>query len=788
MAGGGREVGGGRNGGPHSSVGGRRTPQSEIRRSIRSFPSSRRPPSDRASAPDRVSASAARAASSSSSSASASAAAPSHPRDAGDVGLFTVPNLLRPPDFLSLASSATLRCDSLRSSVRSRLESGSSAATVSDAIDTLHILDEISNAVCSVIDAAELCRNAHADPEWRDYADRAFEMLSSYIAELNGDDALYRSLLAVCSDPGVFGALGEEERRMATMLRREFERDGIHLPPEERGEIQEITGHVVRLESLFNANISSCRRLFDADKEAVEAVMPRHVLESAVAPQDNPLRATVSTDPHVANSLLKYSSSPSLRREVFMETNTTCPENLEVLDALVAQRHLLATRQGFSSYAERMLKDRMAGDQRTVYDFLERMRGGCAGQYKEDMELISLAKRQLEDDGTVEAWDVPFYSGVLKANVCGDGADHNVLGGYFNVDNCIEGMRVLVDRLFGIDMEELPLSRGERWDIPSDDADGPDENSNGIRKFSFSHPTEGPLGTLYLDLHPRPGKYGHAAHFTVRCGCASRSEDGTIGGGGVASDEMEYQLPIVALVCNLSPPHSSTIGPDGGRVSLLSHAEVETLLHEFGHALHSLLSRTSFQHLSGTRAAMDFIETPSHVFEGYAWEPSFLDVIGRHYVTGDPIPKEVVTDLLRSRNAFRSVEVQNQLVYSAFDQALFGERQSPSPVSTTDLFRRLHGDHGVPHADGTHWHSRFGHLVTYGAGYYGYLYSSVFASDIWTTTLGGDGGDPMGRRGGMKIWKEMLAHGGARDPGAILKNLLGRDSEVGGFFGQMRWR
>ena len=301
---------------------------------------------------------------------------------------------------------------------------------------------------------------------------------------------------------------------------------------------------------------------------------------------------------------------------------------------------------------------------------------------------------------------------------------------------------------------------------------------------------------MYLDLHPRPGKFGHAAHFTIRCG-RIRPEDGVPARRGEAGGaNADGQLPIVALVCNLSPP---TPGLDE---TVLSHSEVETLFHEFGHGLHSMLSRTAFQHLSGTRAAMDFVETPSHLIEAFARDPSFLSsTLARHHATGEPMSVRAARHLALSHADFRGVEVQSQIVHSKFDQALFG----PEPCSpglggetSAEAWGRLHAEAGVPMAKGTHWHTRFGHLVTYGAGYYGYLFAQTWASDVWRSNLapllaagaGEEGPGPGGsaarlRDEGTKVWKGMLVHGGARDPKDMIRDVLGREPGVGAFFDEM---
>ena len=221
-----------------------------------------------------------------------------------------------------------------------------------------------------------------------------------------------------------------------------------------------------------------------------------------------------------------------------------------------------------------------------------------------------------------------------------------------------------------------------------------------------------------------------------------------------------YQLPIVALVSNLS----------AGRDGSLTHGEVETLFHEFGHALHSLLSRTKFQHMSGTRASMDFVETPSHLMENFVWDPRFLNIMARHCDTGAPKPNHMIQQLVKSRYEFHAIERRNQIIYAMFDQKLFGKQVDKTGSTTIQLFDQLHKDYGVPHLPGTHWHTRFGHLVTYGAGYYGYLFSQVFATDIWKVCFEEN---CLSREAGDRFWHQILAHGGAKDPWQMLTDMLG---------------
>lgn len=707
-------------------------------------------------------------------SASASARAPPFLRadesaeSADAPGLFSVPGLNHPGDFLRLAKRAMHESDDLRSA-----GGGSShVASRSEAVDTLYRLDQISKTVCNVIDAAELCRSAHASPEWREAAHQAFAVLQDYIGSLNADQDLYRSLASVAAGGGVgqdgvwdggggggwYGSLTEEEKRFCFLLKREFELDGIHLPADEREFVRELHNRVTTLETLFTSNITNSQKTFWVDAGLVESVLPRHVLQAngAVYSSDvdgggNGRRVQLTADTPITHSLTSYAPDGNVREQVYMETMTSCSENLEVLDALIDARHQLARSLGFESYSHRFLQDKMAQSPEAVSGFLNDLQARIQPAYRQEMELLSRAKMQMEGSANIEPWDIKFYVKLLKAQ---GGVDPNELAPYLSLSNCLDATQTLVHRLFGIRMEEVELVPGERWDVANEDEDPKAPKEEQIRKFVFFQEDGKELGLMYLDLHPRPGKYTHAAHFTVRCGCR------------VNGPNSEFQTPIVALVCNMNT----------GQASFSSHQEVETFLHEFGHALHSLLSRTNFQHLSGTRAAMDFVETPSHWMEHYAWDAEFLPLLART-ANGEVIPDSMIRAMAQSRNQFRFLEMQNQIVLASFDQVIFGPTNGHggNRISPQQVWASAHRAYGVPFADDTHWFTNVGHLVTYGAGYYGYLYSQVFASGIWNQLFHSKS---MQRGSGEKIWKKLLQHGGARDANVMLEDLLGHKPTV----------
>ena len=685
-------------------------------------------------------------------------------------GLFSIPGLHSPNDFLFLAHEAISRCNDIRQLLKNRPKPEFSSfsqfnslqqSNKRNAIEVLHQLDSLSKEVCNVIDAAELCRCVHSSSQWRESASKAFQLISEYISDLNADDGLYDCLRNhITSDPKTFGDLTEEQQRMAILLKNEFERDGIHLPQSDRDELKKMLHHITNLESAFSNNITTKKKFFGLQRGEVLRIIPPHILDASVPEyekkDENTNQITISSDSHITNTLLKYSPNQSLRKEVYMQSQTSCPENLDVLQALIEQRYQVAKKLGFDSYAHKFLADKMARSPENVYTFLNKMNHNIKDGTKHEMNIISSAKKMLENDPTIFPWDISFYTGLIKTQK--HELDLSEISPYLSVENCIIGMKLLVKSLFGLRIEEMPMTESETW-VFNDDKD--DHSHTGIHKLILFHgETDEKIGTFYLDLYPRNDKYVHAAHFTVRCGCAINTDD-----------PPEFQLPIVALVCNLSSPN-----PDN--ISLLSHSETETLFHEFGHALHSLLSRTTYQHLSGTRAAVDFVETPSHLMEYFCWDFEFLSSIAKHYSNGDMIPSSLLEKLIESRFSFPYIDIQTQIVYALFDQELFGIPHS-SKMSSTEIFSRLHIENHLPYAEGTHWHTRFGHLVTYGAGYYGYLYDQVFAADIWESCFAGD---PLNQRNGQLLWNQMLTHGGARDPNTMLENVLGRKPNVNAFF------
>ncbi|XP_027103929.1 mitochondrial intermediate peptidase, mitochondrial-like isoform X2 [Coffea arabica] len=615
-------------------------------------------------------------------------------------------------------------------------------------------MDEISDTVCSVIDSAELCRATHPDREFVEEASEASLRINEYIHHLNTNHCLYMAVVKAEQDSHL---LNEEAQRVAHHLRLDLEKAGIHLPSEQLDRANQLNMEIVQLCREFNENIINDPGHMD--------IFPASHIPKKLHHLARPIYRTTSgafggsawsmtnmkekgfrlpTDPNTLSSILQWVSDAEIRKTAYIQGNSAPLGNLGVLDKLIAARHEFAQIMGHSSYADLAVHSSMASSPDVVLSFLLEMSEIVRPRADEEFKTIWNFKRERSGQlyGDLEPWDETYFTAIMKSAAYD--LDSSVVASFFPLSQCLEGLKVLAESLFGVTFHHIPLAPGESWH--------PD-----VIKVALHHPDEGDLGYLYLDLKSRKNKHPVCAHFAIK--------------GGRRLSETDYQLPIVALVCNFlgSKP-----------ASLLNHWEVETLFHEFGHALHSLLSRTDYQHFSGTRVVIDFAETPSNLFQYYAWDFRILKTFARHYSTGDVIPEDLVKSMRGAKDMFSGTELQRQIFYALIDQKLFGEEAS-SMRDTASLVAELKRQHtSWKHVDGTHWHTRFGHLASYGAGYYSYLYAKCFAATIWQKICEED---PLSLAAGSAIRHKFLQHGGAKDPGDILNDLVGKrilNSRYGG--------
>lgn len=646
--------------------------------------------------------------------------------------------------------------------VRQRTADNRRNPSLETKVDLVRTLDRISATICSVVDPAELCRNTHPSEEWVGAAEDCYAQLSTLIHHLNTDTSLYHATATVTNDgdgDSAFERLTPEQQIAARAFKLEFELSGIHLPDDKRMKVVAINEDITALAYEFSVAASSGEDLSGTSLRLDESSIASLPPKLAKSVRRVGTQAVLPLNPNVLTTVLQHVENGALRRQAFVLSQRHSPRALKLLDALLLKRDELAQVLEFPSYAALSLANRMAKKPSTVHHFLDDLSRLVKGKADKEIDLLKGLKRQKEGaqdggDTTIYGWDRLFYSEMCKTKTN--------LNEYFSLGHCMAGLNTIVSNLFGLSLDVVPMDQSETWH-PS------------VRKIRVTHETEGTVGYVYMDLFSRPNKFSHAANFAIQFSHLHATDAGNAGDSSATAkpwlaSELSggYVLPRVALVCNFGA------GPTAQRPSLLSHHDVETLFHEFGHTLATMLSRTEFQHVAGTRAQLDFVETPSTLMEYYAYSPRVLSLFARHWRTGAPIPESDLAALQANAARFGGMEAQLQVLYSMMDLRFHDAH--PLPASTTDILRELQNRYySIPYAEGTNMQASFGHLSGYGAGYYSYLFCRVFSANIWHRCFEHD---PLNRQMGERYRAEILRYGGAKDPNEMMRALLGTEPSV----------
>ncbi|PRP76373.1 mitochondrial intermediate peptidase [Planoprotostelium fungivorum] len=573
-------------------------------------------------------------------------------------------------------------------------------------LTTNHSLTGREN-ICLSHDPAELCRSVHPNIEHRRAATKAVEKVSNYVHRLNTDVQVYRSMKRASEE---YEGEEGEERDVIVSLVKESEVSGIHLPDAERDQVVDLHGRIQQLGHIFQQNIHTPdeRHLLVTEEQAKS--LPGSIVERRGRD------LYVSGD--YADHVLQHSRDSELRKKAYIMSLTAVPNNVAVVEDILELRGRLSKVLGFKSYAESVLSNhRMMSSPRQIHDFLLELSHKIRPLARQELKVLEEMKKK-EDPQGGEPWDVKFYSKLFSDS---QKVGKVELREYLGRDRCIDALDVLTSHLFGINTQRIPFEKKLRL------SEGGNE-----------------IGIVYLDLYNREDKIGNFATHAIRFPVVD--EQGEL-----------VETPRVTLVGNMEDNKQ------------WSHSDLETLFHEFGHCLASLLSRTKMYHLSGTRCPLDFAEFPSTLFENFAWDYRVLSLFAQHKDTGEVLPQSVWESFVQSKRAFRLTETEMQIANAIFDLEVHGAW--PLALSTTELLHEIRSKYtSIPHARETHWHSTFGHLIDYASGYYSYLYSRVLSTAVWQYRFAEE---PLDREEGERLRRMILEYGGTGDTMTLFQRYLG---------------
>ncbi|KDE41380.1 Oligopeptidase A [Nitrincola lacisaponensis] len=577
------------------------------------------------------------------------------------------------------------------------------------------------------------------------------QKLSAYWTEMGQHKGLFEAYERLASSD-TYAQLEPAQQKVLEHALRDFRLSGIALPAEQQQRYAEIQQRLSALTSKFSENVLDATQGWYYHTETVEDLkgLPEDAIEAAAtAAQQRELSGWVITlDFPAYYAVMTYADQAALREKLYRAYSTRASDqgpnagrwdNGPVMDEILALRHELAQLLGFSHYADYSLATKMADTGQQVIGFLQDLAEKSRPVALQDLaELTAFATEQ---DGLEQLmpWDISYYAEKLKQSRYQ--VSQQQLRPYFPLPKVLNGLFAIVERLFGVQVEEQ--ASVDAWHAD-------------VRLFRLSRDGD-TLAYCYLDPFARSNKRGGA--WMADCRDRRRLANG------------ELQLPVAYLVCNFTPPL-------GDKPALLTHDEVTTLFHEFGHGLHHMLSRVDYPEVSGINGvAWDAVELPSQFMENWCWEPEGLALMSGHYETGEPLPQALLDNMLAAKHFQAGMMMVRQLEFSLFDFQLHQQYQ-PGQTNVQQVLDRVRDQVAVirPPEENRFQHS-FSHIFAggYAAGYYSYKWAEVLSADAFSRF---EEEGIFSAEAGADFRRHILEKGGSEEPMNLFVAFRGREPSV----------
>ncbi len=530
------------------------------------------------------------------------------------------------------------------------------------------------------------------------------------------------------------------DKRLLDEFLLAFKRNGLDLTADKRKLFIEKRKRIVELETEFSKELIEWNDWAEFTLEQLEGLPESFVQRLEKTPQGKYKVTVKYPDYYPFMDNAKNAEARRILEEKFL--NRGGKKNLARFDETLRLRSETAQMLGYPNHAAYVLDDRMAKTPEAVSAFLKRVGDRLQIQGKSDLAGLVAAKNEelgSKSDGKIHSHDWRYYDNQIKKRK--HHIDTQLIKEYFPIDVVAKGMFEIYQTLLGVKFQEdrsLP-----KW-------------HSDVTPYRVTKDGKA-VAIFYMDLFPREGKYGHAAAFTLIQGCIN--------------DDQSYQLPISAIVANFNPPSAQ-------KPSLLEHGEVETLFHEFGHIMHQVLTTAKYASLAGTSVKRDFVEAPSQMLENWVWEVPTLTKLSGHYQNkSKPLPTDQMQRLIKAKLLNVGIKYLRQLLFASIDLRYHTQPTKDSTQVYADLAREIML---IPIPKNTLPQAGFGHLMGgYDAGYYGYLWSEVYAQDMFTRF---EKEGLLNAKTGADYLKWILQKGGELEPMDLITHFLGRAPNEEAFF------
>ncbi|MGB7933655.1 MAG: oligopeptidase A [Gammaproteobacteria bacterium] len=632
--------------------------------------------------------------------------------------------------------------------VRELLESNTHY-TWENLVEPLEAMDDRINRAWSPVSHMNAVVNTEA---LREAYNACLPKLSEYSTEMGQNEDLYRAFRQI-ADGEDYIRLDTAQKKIIDNALREFRLSGIELNQAARDRYKAIMQDLSKLTSSFSDNVLDATNAWhkQIDDEGLLAGLPASALalarQTAARRQLDGWVLTLEFPSYYP--VMTYADNRALREELYTAYVTRAsdqgPEagkwdNAATMEQILALRHEAATLLGFDNYAERSLATKMAESTGHVTNFLNDLAMRSKAAAEMELEEVRTYARERHGMKDLQPWDIPYYSEKLRLQKYAISQEE--LKPYFPEPRVVDGLFSIVERLYGITIEQI--EGVYTW---HEDA-----------RFYRIHDEAGELrGEFFLDLFARPHKRGGA--WMDECITRRKTSDG-------------LQTPVAYLVCNFSPP----IGEDP---ALLTHDEVTTLFHEFGHGLHHMLTRVDYAGVSGiSGVAWDAVELPSQFMENWCWEREALELIAGHYQTGETLPEPLYQRMRTARNFQSAMQMVRQLEFALFDFHLHRDYDPNRGARVHETLEAVREQVAVIRPPAfNRFENSFTHVFSggYAAGYYSYKWAEVLSADAFSAF---EETGIFDRDTGSKFLTSILEQGGSREPMELYVDFRGREPTI----------
>lgn len=598
---------------------------------------------------------------------------------------------------------------------------------------TFGAYDEISNSLGKAYSNAHMMYWVSTDSITRAKGLEGSQKIDSLFTDISSDRAIYNKFQEyVASEEGK--TIDGPKKMLIERTLEEFTQSGVNLNPKDLATFKKLSLEIKELSAKFTTNMNTAQESLVLNEQEVDGLSEN--FKDTYRLEDGSYKIPVINA--TSSQIMNNATSSNVRKAyVVKKNNIAADQNLPILDSLISKRYQLAKIMGYKSYAEYNLQSKMVKTPQRVWNFLDNLVVESKSKALQEMDLLKTVRNQdrntPDDKSSINPWDMGYYINQhlkIKYDV-----DYEKMRDYLPMDACLEGMMVMYQELLGLEFKKVQNPSVWHEDVTMYEVYENDQLK----------------GRFYLDLYPRPNK--ETWFYAVPLTSGRTFTNG-------------QEVPVAMLLGNFNKPTENL-------PSLLSFGELNTLFHEFGHIVDCMSYNGDYSSLAYPKA--DFVEAMSQIFENWVDDYDIISAFAKHYETGDAFPKTLFESKLHAKNVFSGLSAQGTIRYALYDMNLYDSYNPKDPLNTDKLWQDLDAKMGTlnGYIEGTHPQASWIHINTHPVYTYGYLWSEVYAQDMFTAFKQNGLRDT---ETGMKYRQLILANGGQRDMVSAVEEFLGRPS------------